>query len=120
MRGTVVFDGSCSFCQSQIRRMRRLTIPGYFDFVPRQTPGLEDRFPVLRTHEFSSGMRYVAADGVVSVGADAVYQVARGMRYVRRIAWLYRVPGVRAGARVIYAWVARNRERLSAAAGESE
>ncbi|MAF09025.1 hypothetical protein CMK11_01115 [Candidatus Poribacteria bacterium] len=113
MRGTVVFDGDCSFCQGQIRRMQRLTVPGRFEFVARQTDGLEDRFPALRKDAFSTGMRYVAPDGAVSVGADAVYQVARGMRYVRRVAWLYRVPGVRAVARVVYAWVATNRQRLS-------
>ncbi|MBT3270472.1 DUF393 domain-containing protein [Candidatus Poribacteria bacterium] len=112
MRGVVVFDGDCSFCQGQIRRMRRLTIPGRFEFVARQTDGLEDRFPMLRADEFSTGMRYVAEDGAVSVGADAVYQVARGMRYVRRITWLYRVPGARLVARAMYGWVARNRQRL--------
>ncbi len=93
--------------------MQRLTVPDDFEFVARQAPGLEDRFPVLRTDEFSTGMRYVSVDGEVSVGADAVYQIARGMRYLRRIAWLYRVPGVRPVARVMYGWVARNRERLA-------
>ena len=112
MRGTVVFDGSCSFCQSQIQRFRRLTIPGDFEFLPRQTPGLADRFPALQDGEFATGMRFVAKDGSISVGADAVYQIARGMRGVRFVAWLYQVPGVRGVARIAYGWVARNRQRL--------
>ena len=82
MRGTVVFDGSCSFCQAQIQRFRRLTIPGEFEFLPKQAPGLEERFPALASDEFATGMRFVAVDGTVSVGADAVYQIARGMRGV--------------------------------------
>ncbi len=113
MRGTVVFDGSCSFCQAQIQRFRRLTVPGEFEFFPRQTPNLEARFPALASDEFATGMRFVALDGSVSVGADAVYQIARGMRGVRRVAWAYRIPGVRLVAGVVYGWVARNRRRLS-------
>jgi predicted DCC family thiol-disulfide oxidoreductase YuxK len=112
MRGTVVFDGSCSFCQAQIQRFRRLTIPGEFEFLPKQAPGLEERFPALASDEFATGMRFVAVDGTVSVGADAVYQIARGMRGVLIVAWLYRVPGLRRVARVAYGWVARNRQRL--------
>ncbi len=117
MRGTVVFDGSCSFCQAQIQRFQRLTIPGEFEFLPRQTHGLEERFPALAAEESATGMRFVALDGSVSVGADAVHQIARGMRGVRLFAWAYGIPGVRPVAQAAYGWVARNRHRFGASTG---
>jgi predicted DCC family thiol-disulfide oxidoreductase YuxK len=84
-----------------------------FEFVPRQTAGLENRFPVLAATDFNTGMRLVEPDGRVKVGADAVYAIARRLARWRWLALLYCVPGLRMLFRWLYAWVARNRQRLA-------
>lgn len=86
---------------------------GRFELVPRQSPDLDQRFPQLATSDFNTGMRFVAPDGAVSVGADAVYEIARRLPRTRWIAWLYRVPIVHAIARAVYAWIAANRYKLA-------
>ncbi len=111
-RGIVVYDGECAFCRTQIERMRARDKLGCFDFVPRQTPGLDDRFPQLKEGDFDTGMRLILPDGRVHVGADAVYQISRRLPLWRRMAWLYRVPGIHALARRIYAWIAAHRRSL--------
>jgi predicted DCC family thiol-disulfide oxidoreductase YuxK len=76
-RPVVVYDGACAFCLRQVERIRRRDRAGVFEFVPRQTAGLEQRFPKLAEGDFNTGMRLVHRDGSVSVGADAVYEIAR-------------------------------------------
>jgi len=109
----VVYDGECGFCRSQIESIRRRAIGEAFEYLPRQTPGIESRFPQLREGDFNTGMRLILPDGTVHVGADATYQIARHLRRWRYLAWLYRVPGFHTLARAAYAWIARNRHTLS-------
>lgn len=108
-----MYDGQCPFCLRQVERIKLRDCNGVFEYVPRQTDDLERRFPMLAEGDFNSGMRLVHGDGSVSVGADAVYEIARRLPVWRAGAWLYRVPGLRAIFRALYAWVARNRYRLA-------
>ncbi len=109
----VVYDGECGFCQKQIRRIRGWDRAGVFEYLPRQTPDLTDRFPQLAEGELSTGMRLVDPDGTVHVGADAVYRIATYLPRWRAIAWVYRIPGVHWAANRLYGWIAARRDRLS-------
>ena len=108
----VVYDGNCPFCRRQVAQIRHRDIWERFEYAAKQSPGLDERFPVLARGEFSTGMRLVMPDGEVCIGADAIYEIASQLPNWRWIAWLYRVPGIHALARLVYAWVAANRTRL--------
>ncbi len=111
-RPVVVYDGECPFCRRQIARIRKYDRHGRFECVPRQTPGLTDRFPALGVGGFDTGMRLIVPDGQIYVGADSVYQISRQLAVFRWFAWLYRVPGVQRLARGVYFWVAARRRSL--------
>lgn len=111
-RPAVVYDGACGFCRRQVERIRRQDRHDQFEYLPRDAPELPRRFPQLEGMDFNKGMRLVDADGRVFVGADAAHAIARRLPFWRRIAWLYRVPGIHAAARGIYGWIAANRRRL--------
>ena len=113
IRPVVVYDGECPFCLKQVERMKRYDSAGVFEYTPRQTEGLEQRFPKLASAEFDTGMRLVHPDTSISVGADAVYGIARRLNRWRYLAWLYRVPVLNRAFRVAYAWVAKRRYRLA-------
>lgn len=113
LRSTLVYDGDCSFCRRWVDRIARGDRSGTFEFVARQTEGLTERFPKLVEGDFSTGMRLITPDGTVHVSADAAYQIVRRLRYVRRIAWLYHVPGIHWITRTTYAWIAAHRQSLS-------
>ena len=93
--------------------MRRGDTAGVFDYLPRQTEGLDQRFPKLMEGNFNAGMRLVHVDGSVSAGADAVYQIARQIKGWKQLAWLYRVPVLHRIFRDAYAWVAKHRYKLA-------
>ena len=112
-RSTLVYDGDCSFCRRWVARIARRDLSGTFEFVPRQTDGLTKRFPKLGEGDFDTGMRLITPDDAIHVGADAAYQIARSLRYWRKIAWLYHVPGIHGLTRATYAWIAAHRQSLS-------
>ena len=112
LKDVIVYDAECPFCRRQIERIRKRDRADCFEYVPRQQPGLIDRFPALARADFNTGMRLIERAGTVSVGADAVYQIARRLPYWRRWAWLYRLPGLHALAQRVYGWIAANRQRL--------
>ena len=112
-KSTIVFDGDCSFCRLWVARIARMDRSGTFEFVARQTEGLTKRFPKLVEGDFNKGMRLITPDDAIHVGADAAYQIVHRLRYWRRIAWLYHVPGIHWLTRSAYAWIAAHREALS-------
>ena len=111
----LIYDGECPFCLKQIERIKRRDTEASFEYVPRQTPGLDERFPRLAEGDFDSGMRLIQPDGIIHVGADAVYHIARRLPGWRRLAWLYRLPGLHGLARLAYGWVAAHRRSLEPA-----
>ena len=117
-RSEIVYDGACAFCRRQVARIRGCERRGRerrssFEYMPRQTPGIEKRFPRLAEGDFNSGMRLITPGGQIFVGADAVYEIVCALPGWRRFAWLYRLPVVHALARRAYAWIAAHRQSLS-------
>ena len=112
-RTVVVYDGDCAFCRRSIAAIQSRDRHNQFAYLPRKTPGLEERYPQLALEDFDSGIRVVGQDGTVHVGADGIHQIASGLPYFRRWAWLYHAPGVHGVTRRMYAWVAANRMKLS-------
>ncbi|HIG17023.1 MAG TPA: DUF393 domain-containing protein, partial [Candidatus Handelsmanbacteria bacterium] len=87
----IIYDGECRFCLWSMGRIRKFARDGQFEYIPRQTPGLDDRFPVLSQSDFNTGLRLIHADGTVHVGADGVYEIYRRLSPFHLIAWIYRV-----------------------------
>ncbi|QNN22027.1 DUF393 domain-containing protein [Planctomycetales bacterium ZRK34] len=111
-RPIVVYDGECPYCRRQVGKMQRRDDDGVFDYVPRQTEGLEQRFPKLAEGDFNTGLRLIEPGGEIFVAGDAVYHIARRLRGWRNWAWLYQVPGLKQLFRAVYAQIARNRQKL--------
>jgi predicted DCC family thiol-disulfide oxidoreductase YuxK len=114
----IVYDGECNFCLAQINRIHKMDTGNQFEYLARQDPSAEIRFPILRSIDFNKGMRLImppdgSEPGHNYEGADAVYQIARRLPLIGAIAWLYCVPGINQIAKGIYAWVAKNRSKLS-------
>lgn len=115
----IVYDGACAFCQRSIAAIRQRDRQGQFVYLPRQTPGLEERYPQLAVGDFETGMRLIEPDGTMHIGADAIHQIASRLPSLRWAAWMYHVPIVHAVTRRIYSWVAANRMKLSRHCGET-
>jgi predicted DCC family thiol-disulfide oxidoreductase YuxK len=109
----LVYDGNCGFCRRGIAAVPRRDRSAQFIYLPRQTPGIEERYPQLGIGDFEKGMRLIEPDGTMHIGADAIYQIASRLPYFRRFSWLYHLPVARCLTRRLYAWIAANRMKLS-------
>ena len=118
-RPVIIYDGECRFCRWSVDRVRQRDHAGAFEYLPRQQPGIEARFPVLAVSDFNTGLRFIDTEGTVHVGADGVYQTYRRLRPYHLLAWLYRVPGLTQLFRLGYAVIARNRHRFGRLAPEA-
>ncbi len=107
----IIYDGECRFCQWSVRRIRKLDRRQQFEYAPRQTEGIDARFPVLTESDFNTGLRLIDGEAV-HVGADAIYQIYRHIPPYSLIAWLYRIPPFTQLARLGYGIIARNRHRF--------
>ena len=114
---TLVYDGECAMCRaSALWLMRRAQASGALEILPCRSPVRRERFPRLTDTQCMTAMQLVLADGRVLAGADAVPELLKRVRGWRHVAAVFALPGVRPVARRVYAWVARNRMRISCAA----
>lgn len=109
----VVYDGACGFCLQSIDVIRRWDRHEQFLYIPRQTPGLEERYPQILVGDFATGIRVIAGDGTLHIGSDAIYHIASRLPYLRWCAWMYRLPILNGVTRTVYGWIAANRMMLS-------
>jgi predicted DCC family thiol-disulfide oxidoreductase YuxK len=95
--------------------MRRALSSGRLEILPCRSGVRRARFPQITEDACTTAMQLVLADGRVLSGADAVPELLRRIRGWGWVAGVFALPGIRPIARRIYAWVARNRMRISCA-----
>ena len=115
---TLIYDGECSMCRaSALWIMRRALSSGTLEILPCASAVRRTRFPQVTEAACLTAMQLVLPDGRVLAGADAVPELLRRIRGWGWVAAVFALPGVRPVARRVYAWVARNRMRISCGVG---
>ena len=69
----LVFDGDCHFCTLWIRRWQQMTGDAV-DYLPSQDAGVAAQFPEIPRAQFDTAVQFIATDGMVYSGADAVFR----------------------------------------------
>ncbi|TMQ22547.1 MAG: DUF393 domain-containing protein [Candidatus Rokuibacteriota bacterium] len=117
-RATLIYDGDCAMCRSSaLWIMRRALSRGALEILPCRSGVRAERFPQVPEAACLTAMQLVLPDGRVLSGADAVPELLRRIRGWGWAAGVFALPGLRPLARRAYAWVARNRMRISCAPG---
>ena len=117
-RAVLIYDGECSMCRaSALWLLRRAEAGGARDLeiLPCRSPVRHERFPFITDEACMEAMQLVLPDGHVLAGADAVPEILRRIPRWRWVAALFDLPRARPYARRVYAWVARNRMKISCA-----
>lgn len=108
---TVLYDGNCGLCRASIARLRRMDRGSRVAQLDLHDPEATARFPQIDREEAMRLMQVVDARGRVFSGADAWARIGLALPGWNLIAWLLFVPGIHLVARLVYAWIARNRYR---------
>ena len=108
----IIFDGDCGFCRRSLRFIEALDLRRVLRFYDSRQPETVEHFPVLRGADVEEAMYAVVA-------GEPVY---RGFFAFRRLLWsnpstwllipIFYFPGARFLGPRVYAWVARNRNKL--------
>jgi predicted DCC family thiol-disulfide oxidoreductase YuxK len=114
----LIYDGDCAMCRaSALWLMRRALGRGgdaeELEILPCRSPVRRARFPAIDEATCLTAMQLVLPDGRVLSGADAVPEILARLPRWRWLRHAFDLPGTRPLARRAYAWIARNRMRLS-------
>src|SRR5690349_10149455 len=102
-RATMIYDGNCSFCIRQVRRMKGIT-GEVIEYIPSQQ--LEGRLAEIPRWAFDQAVQLVETDGTVCSGADAIVRALELVRRKRGLVWAYRhLPAVRTMGDLSYRFV---------------
>ena len=115
---TLIYDGECAMCRaSALWIMRRAMDAGTLEILPCRSAPRRARFPHVTDEQCMRAMQLVLPDGRVLAGADAMPELLRRIPRWRWVAALFALPGMRPLGRAVYAWIARNRMRISCGVG---
>jgi len=116
---TLIYDAECAMCRaSALWLMRRALSSGALEILPCRAGVRRARFPQVTEEACLTAMQLVLPDGRILSGADAVPELLRRIRGWGWVAGAFALPGIRPVGRRVYAWVARNRMRISCALGD--
>jgi predicted DCC family thiol-disulfide oxidoreductase YuxK len=110
----LIYDGDCPMCRaSAMWIMRRALSQGALEILPCRSDARKARYPDITEQICLTAMQLVLPDGRVLAGGDAVPEILRRVRGWGWVASIFALPGVRPIARRVYAWIARNRMKIS-------
>lgn len=109
--GWVFYDADCPLCVAGVRRIGGLFVRRGFAWEPLQAPDAAARLGISHT-EMLGEMKLLLAGGRVAGGADAWAELFHAVWWLRPLAWLMRLPGLKTLSRSAYRWVAQNRHCL--------
>lgn len=108
----ILFDGECRFCSAWVAFVIRHDPRGAFRFAPRQSDAARRLLAPFGVAPDDLGSIALIAGPALATRSDAVLRIFRQLGFPwRLVSWLVVVP--RPLRDVAYAWVARNRHRLS-------
>jgi len=110
---TVLYDGQCRFCRSQIALLRRLDVFGALRYTSLHDEKVARDFPELPQERLREEMVVVDRAGTARGGAEAVRYLSRRLPLLWPLALPLHVPGSLPIWRTFYALVARNRYRIA-------
>ncbi|NQW48574.1 MAG: DUF393 domain-containing protein [Planctomycetes bacterium] len=112
-KDTVLYDGQCRFCRSQIAVLRLLDLTGRLAFLSLHDPGVARDFPEIPPADLLEQMYVVDPRGRARGGVDAVRYLTRQLVLLWPLALLLHVPGTMPIWKWLYAFVARHRMRIA-------
>jgi predicted DCC family thiol-disulfide oxidoreductase YuxK len=112
-RDTVLYDGRCRFCRSQIAILRAVDLAGCLTFTSLHDPSVARDFPELTHDDLLAQMYVVDTRGRARGGAEAVRYLSRRLPLLWPLALPLHVPGTMPIWNRLYAFVARHRMRIA-------
>jgi predicted DCC family thiol-disulfide oxidoreductase YuxK len=111
-RLTVLYDAQCGLCTITVERLRKLPTRAELIFLPLQEAGAAQLPSGIQYEDMLAELHVIDGPGSIYRGADAVIRIVTTIPALAWLAPLYRLPGLRPIAYVLYRFIAKHRYRL--------
>jgi len=115
---TVIYDGRCRFCRSQVALLRRADLCGRLRMVSLHDPEVAREFPELSAADLQSRMYVVDTAGRARGGVEAVRYLSRRLPLLWPLAVPLHVPGSLPIWERLSRFIARQRSRIAGSCEE--
>jgi len=115
---TLFTDPQCPLCRRLAAALRKWDRQGLVEVVDLDDPTAAARFPRLDLAAARRELTAVDPLGGTHCGIEALRRLSRLLPGLRRLTWLYRLPGVTPAVGAVYRTVHRHRRRLCLKCGE--
>ena len=113
-RAVLIYDAECPLCRASALWLMRLAMSsGELEILPCRSSVRAARFPGVSEKACMEAMQLALPDGRILAGADAVPELLTRVRGLGWLAGLLAIRALRPLSRRTYAWIARNRMRIS-------
>lgn len=112
------YDGDCPLCRRFKEWVNRLDTESAICALPLDAAELSTRFPHIDLQEARQRLTVCNKLDQVFHDVEALQQLTHILPGLRRLAWIYRLPGVTPTVQRAYRTVNRNRKRLCLQCGE--
>lgn len=120
IRDTVLYDGQCRFCRSQIALLKVFSVSHRVDCISFRTTKASELFPEISHEQLMQQMYVVDPQGHARGGADAVRYLSRRIPFLWPLALLLHIPGSLPLWKRLYAFVARHRFSIAGSCSDGE
>ena len=110
--GWIFFDADCRFCAANRRRWGRIFERRGFAWLPLQTAGTAERLGVT-PEQLMAEMWVLPTGGRPLNGVDAWIGLMRHVWWLKPLARVLGLPGIKLVALAVYRWIARHRYCLA-------
>ncbi len=114
-RGWLCYDADCPVCARTALRFGGVIVRRGYKLTPLGRAWVRER--LAGDPQVADEIQLLLSDGRRLGGVDALLHLAREIWWARPFAWIGLVGCVGAALRRMYAWVARNRMRISRTCG---
>ncbi len=111
-------DPACPLCRQFRKWIDHLDREGLIEIVALDDPRLPERFPQLDLERAKEFLTVCDRLGRMHEGVEAMRQLTRHLPGLRRLQWVYRLPGVTPTLRGVYRTAHRHRKKLCLSCGE--
>lgn len=116
----VLYDGQCNLCVNTVNVLRKLGTTANLEYIDLQQADVSAIVPNVDQSQLLAQLHVVEAEGQLFRGADAIVRIMRTIPQLRWISFIYRIPGLKPLADVLYRIIAKHRYRLFGRKDECE